>query len=321
VVKSADKPSAREQISALKEIASTWAEHSDAVASYLSWVARFTKYSPFNQQMVRAQMPQATLVATYRSWQERGRQVRKGESSAAIFTPFFKDEVDASGKETGKRYLAGYGRSNVFDVSQTDPLDPEHDNIAEVMGDLDVPEHTLIEVRQLLSFLAERVGVTISEETGDDALLVGVTEGPDGRVLHVNVGRSELIQVTATLAALIGIVTEEVRPGRYGAGSELKGNIAGFVTPLPFGPVAAAWAILDGYGVPGINTVAETLLSDPSTQLFAGSEPVEFSAALIRAGRIVRMVTRIEGGTPVEWAREAFEAAQSEALKPSEANA
>ena len=81
--------------------------------------ARFHSYSFNNCMLISIQKPDATLVAGYRKWQEMNRQVRKGETSIAIFAPMLKKVQDEQTGEWVKR-LIGFRTASVFDVSQTD---------------------------------------------------------------------------------------------------------------------------------------------------------------------------------------------------------
>ena len=58
------------------------------------------------------------ILAPYKVWEEKNRQVKKGEKALRVLAPVFKKEKD---KETGeeKEYLAYFMRVPVFDLSQT----------------------------------------------------------------------------------------------------------------------------------------------------------------------------------------------------------
>src|SRR5436190_15675690 len=65
-------------------------------ARALETAARFHKYSARNVILITLQRPSARRVAGYRTWQSRGRQVRKGEKGIAILAPckYRKVETD-----------------------------------------------------------------------------------------------------------------------------------------------------------------------------------------------------------------------------------
>ena len=84
----------------------------------LKFRSKFHAYSFRNACLIYLQCPTATLVAGYRRWQERGRQVRKGETSLAILAPILKKVEGEGGDE--ERRVVGFRTARVFDISQTD---------------------------------------------------------------------------------------------------------------------------------------------------------------------------------------------------------
>jgi hypothetical protein len=92
---------------------------SEGFQAYLRMQARFHAYSFGNVLLIHAQRPDATLVNSYRRWQDLGRQVRKGEKGIAIFVPYKRTEPDP---DTGLpvEVVTGFGLGSVFDVAQTE---------------------------------------------------------------------------------------------------------------------------------------------------------------------------------------------------------
>lgn len=85
----------------------------------------FHNYSLNNLLLILAQNPHATLIAGFRQWQTKGRQVRKCERSIKIFgysekktTP---DHINGSA-EPDERTVRYFPTVSVFDISQTDPI-------------------------------------------------------------------------------------------------------------------------------------------------------------------------------------------------------
>ncbi len=93
---------------------------SDAWGQMLSVAARFHRYSPNNLLLIYVQRPDATLVAGYRSWQQLGRQVIRGERGIAILAPVITRADPEPDKEATSKVLRGFRVTRVFDVSQTD---------------------------------------------------------------------------------------------------------------------------------------------------------------------------------------------------------
>jgi hypothetical protein len=102
-------------------------------AAMLATAARFHDYSLNNLFLIAAQMPTASRVAGYKTWQSLGRQVRKGERGIAIFAPMGGPCRACNGTghhptdkslTCGRCFGAGRWQSfrvvYVFDVSQTD---------------------------------------------------------------------------------------------------------------------------------------------------------------------------------------------------------
>lgn len=100
--------------------------NSDQYKNFLTAMGRFHDYSVKNIQLILAQNPAATRVASYQTWKEHfGRQVQKGEKGMKIFIPIqvkVRDEngevrKDENGQEmTATRFKLG----TVFDVKQTE---------------------------------------------------------------------------------------------------------------------------------------------------------------------------------------------------------
>ncbi|MEK6677579.1 MAG: ArdC family protein [Planctomycetota bacterium] len=99
---------------------------SEALTAYLSAMARFSSYSAGNLLLILAQRPEAARIAGYRTWQELGRYVKKGEKGIVIVAPivFRKRCGDAQPRappsDETERSLRGFKLVYVFDVSQTE---------------------------------------------------------------------------------------------------------------------------------------------------------------------------------------------------------
>lgn len=59
----------------------------DGFRAALDAMARFWRYSPFNQHLIQWQRPEATLVAGRRTWAALGRKVVRGAREIQIFAP------------------------------------------------------------------------------------------------------------------------------------------------------------------------------------------------------------------------------------------
>jgi antirestriction protein ArdC len=81
--------------------------------------ATFHRYSWGNCALIAMQAPQATQVAGFKTWQQLGRQVRKGEHAIRILAPMSVKEHDETGDETGEVRVF-FRAVPVFDIAQTD---------------------------------------------------------------------------------------------------------------------------------------------------------------------------------------------------------
>jgi hypothetical protein len=102
---------------------------SDGWRRMLTVAARFHRYSPNNVLLITVQRPDATRVAGYRTWQQLGRQVRKGERGIGILAPITyrpdaspDDDRRAATPESeeSRRAVRTFRVTHVFDISQTE---------------------------------------------------------------------------------------------------------------------------------------------------------------------------------------------------------
>lgn len=98
---------------------------SENYARYLSFMNTFHEYSFNNCMLIWLQCPEATLVAGYKAWQNKKRQVKKGEKGIKILAPcpkkFTTKKTNEDGKEEEKEVeYVDFRTVSVFDVSQTE---------------------------------------------------------------------------------------------------------------------------------------------------------------------------------------------------------
>jgi hypothetical protein len=97
------------------------AGHSEALTTYLKAIARFHRYSLHNVLLIASQKPNASYVAGFRTWNELGRFVRKGEKGIMILAPVVRRRTDdQEEREEPSCTIAGFRAAYVFDISQTD---------------------------------------------------------------------------------------------------------------------------------------------------------------------------------------------------------
>lgn len=115
-------------------VAALQAGHSQALTAYLKAIGRFHRYSLNNVLLIALQKPNASHVAGFRTWNELGRFVKKGEKGIMILAPIVRRKVED--EETAaevSRAIAGFRAAYVFDISQTDGQ--ELPQIGVVQGD------------------------------------------------------------------------------------------------------------------------------------------------------------------------------------------
>lgn len=144
----ADKAEARRQLA--EQLHATITEKvealtgSDAWRAYLDAAMSFHDHSFRNIMLILAQKPEATRVAGFRSWQQRGRQVRKGEKAIRIYGYSSRTitEIDEGTGDENTRRVATFPILSVFDISQTDPIDghPQPEEISTLLTGTD-PAH------------------------------------------------------------------------------------------------------------------------------------------------------------------------------------
>jgi antirestriction protein ArdC len=79
------------------------------------------RYSFQNQILICQQRPGTRLAATFQTWKEHGRFVRKGEKGICILAPIVKNVAeDDADDETKELRLVGFRLMTVFGVDQTD---------------------------------------------------------------------------------------------------------------------------------------------------------------------------------------------------------
>lgn len=105
----------------LEELADEICQDASELEAFCNrWTGGFRNYSFKNTLLIYAQRPDATLVAGYRSWQERGRQVMRGEYGIRIFAPSTrKIRKNTANEEEDEVIITGFRPTAVFAIQQT----------------------------------------------------------------------------------------------------------------------------------------------------------------------------------------------------------
>lgn len=134
-----EQQQAREAMQAqIKEIGASFSLNPDVLADYYKFASRFHTYSHKNQMLIYAQNPYATFVGSFKSYQDKGYSVKKGEHGLKIFVPVTATYFQAAPNEWKKlseatkeekqhiakneyeiRKALHFKIGTVFDISQT----------------------------------------------------------------------------------------------------------------------------------------------------------------------------------------------------------
>jgi antirestriction protein ArdC len=219
---------------------------SDEWRRYLEVQAKFHRYSFANTLLILRQCPGASQVASYRKWQELGRQVRNGEHGLWIWAPCTRkvtpaddgEAITADGEAEARRVLSGFRPVPVFDVAQTDG-----DDLPEICHLLDGEDDSGVFDR--LAAVAEGMDWTVRRMPEVDG-----HQGANGlcehglRVITVASARSPLQQVK-TLAHELGHGLLH-GPAVYYAGNrglcELEAESVAFVVCASLGVDTSAYS-------------------------------------------------------------------------------
>jgi N-terminal domain of anti-restriction factor ArdC len=141
---------------------------SGRIEEYLAFAGRFHRYSAQNQLLIYLQCAHATHVAGYRTWQELGYQVERGQKGIRILAPRpFKRLDEATGEERHGVYFVSV---TVFDASQLANRDSKP--LPEFFTPLADDKQELY--RRLMEVVSAD-GITVSE--GDTGLAQGYSAG------------------------------------------------------------------------------------------------------------------------------------------------
>lgn len=114
---------------------------SDNYKNYLEGMSHFNNYSARNIRLIKAQLPKASMVASFNEWKKRNGHVNKGEKALYVQAPItvIKKDVDGNpiiNSETGEKETITYFKPvPVFDISQVSPVEGKELNLPK-MGEV-----------------------------------------------------------------------------------------------------------------------------------------------------------------------------------------
>lgn len=144
------------------------------IRRYLTFFSKFHSYSFYNRMLIFIQRPEATKVASYKLWQSKYRQVKKGAKAITVLAPAGKPEMtqyddtettELSGKIGATRpQITSFRAVNVFDISDTEPIDERGDvpDSPQWWGD-NTPSETADMLFGAVSEVAKDMGINVTQ--------------------------------------------------------------------------------------------------------------------------------------------------------------
>ena len=107
-------------------VAALNAGRSEALTSYLKAIGRFHRYSLHNVLLIASQKPEASYVAGFRTWNQLGRFVKKGEKGILILAPIVRRKAENEEEhEDASASVAGSGCHHSETASTSDHAQDE----------------------------------------------------------------------------------------------------------------------------------------------------------------------------------------------------
>ena len=123
-----------------------YAQDSEGIRAYLTFMSKFYQYSPRNNALIKESFEGALAVKGFKQWKEEGFSVRKGEKAIEILIPsiakYYKDKegklvpVSEADSLTKKRIqnkeipvtkqVSGFTKGHVFDITQTNAEEKDY---------------------------------------------------------------------------------------------------------------------------------------------------------------------------------------------------
>lgn len=142
------------------------------IRRYLTFFSKFHDYSFFNRILIFIQRPDAKKVGSYKKWQEKFRQVKKGAKAITILAPIVTKDKSVPDDEASlgmgefnrDKDVRGFRAVNVFDISDTEPMDERGDVPDEPQwwGD-NTPSETADELFMYASEVASDMSIKVTQ--------------------------------------------------------------------------------------------------------------------------------------------------------------
>jgi hypothetical protein len=138
------------------------------IRRYLTFFAKFHNYSYHNRILIYIQRPNATKVASYKTWQSKFRQVNKGSKGIMVLAPIISKSKKPEDEEDDINLssdVKGFRAVSVFDIADTSPMD-ERGEIPETPEwfDDNTPSETADMLFGAVSEVAKDMGINITRD-------------------------------------------------------------------------------------------------------------------------------------------------------------
>jgi hypothetical protein len=220
------------------------------IRRYLTFFSKFHDYSFFNRILIYIQKPDATKVASYKKWQEKHRQVKKGAKGISVLAPIIsKDKSvpdDASmgmGELNRDKDVKGFRAVNVFDISDTEPMGPEGEvpPTPQWFGD-NTPSETADELFGYVSEVASDLGIKI---TSSDA-----SGGEKGYAAGDHINISSGVEGVGRLSTMIHEIAHELMHFKKSSIFYQDDEVRGSSALKELQAESVSYVVLKHYGLP-----------------------------------------------------------------------
>jgi hypothetical protein len=138
------------------------------IRRYLTFFAKFHNYSYHNRILIYIQRPNATKVASYKTWQSKFRQVNKGSKGIMVLAPIISKSKKPEDEEDDINLssdVKGFRAVSVFDIADTSPMD-ERGEVPETPEwfDDNTPSETADMLFGAVSEVAKDMGINITRD-------------------------------------------------------------------------------------------------------------------------------------------------------------
>jgi len=138
------------------------------IRRYLTFFAKFHNYSYHNRILIYIQRPNATKVASYKTWQSKFRQVNKGSKGIMVLAPIISKSKKPEDEEDDINLssdVKGFRAVSVFDIADTSPMD-ERGEVPETPEwfDDNTPSETADLLFGAVSEVAKDMGINVTRD-------------------------------------------------------------------------------------------------------------------------------------------------------------